>query len=112
MDETPAIPCANCERLHQQVQALEQAVATLTGQVQDLQAKLAASTKNSSNSSKPPSSDIVKPSKPACPDGQKRRCGAQPGHPKHDRPPFTPEQLNGGTFLHVQRPLPRLRPRR
>jgi transposase len=101
MDAKPATPCAQCERLQQQVQLLQQAVATLTAQVHDLQAKLAAATKNSSNSSKPPSSDLVKPPKPAPPDGQRRRRGAQPGHPKHDRPPFTTEQLNGGTFSHL-----------
>ena len=43
--------------------------------------------KNSSNSSKPPSSDIVKPKSKNHNKG-KRKIGAQPGHPKHERPPF------------------------
>jgi transposase len=49
-----------------------------------LEEKLAAATKNSSNSSKPPSSDIVKPPKPNLPSGKKRKQGAQPGHQKHE----------------------------
>lgn len=43
--------------------------------------------KNSSNSSKPPSSDIVKPESKKQNKG-KRKIGAQPGHPKHERPLF------------------------
>ena len=52
-----------------------------------LTAQLAAARKNSTNSSKPPSSDIVKPDqRPAVPEGQaKRTIGAQPGHPAHVR---------------------------
>ncbi len=41
--------------------------------------------KNSSNSSKPPSSDIVKPPKPTVKRGKKRRQGGQPGHVKYER---------------------------
>jgi transposase len=94
--------CPNCESLLQQVRMLQQTVAALTEQVRDLQAKLAAASKNSSTSSKPPSSDIVKPPPPTPPEGAPPRGrGAQPGHAKHDRPPFTPDQLNGGTFDHT-----------
>ena len=51
--------------------------------------------------SKPPSSDIVKPPKPAPPEGQeRRRIGGQPGHPKHERADFPPELINGGSFDH------------
>src|SRR5436305_314060 len=35
-----------------------------------------------------------KPKPPALPDGIKRTIGGQPGHPKHERPPFPPEQVN------------------
>ena len=47
-------------------------------------------------SSKPPSSDIVKPPKPKLPGGKgrKRRRGGQPGHPRHVRPLFPPEQVD------------------
>ena len=48
--------------------------------------------KNSSNSSKPPSSDIVKP--PAPGGNSKRKIGGQPGHVKHERQPFTPDQID------------------
>jgi len=60
-----------------------------------LEAQLAAARKHSGNSSKPPSSDIVKPPKDD-PQGQnkKRRRGGQPGHAKHERPEFPPEQID------------------
>jgi len=65
-----------------------------------LQAALAKAKKNSSNSSKPPSSDIVNPPpKSAGQGGGKRKRGGQPGHPRHQRPPFKPEEVNV-TWLH------------
>src|SRR5437868_1452478 len=57
---------------------------------------------NSSTSSKPPSSDIAKP-KPA-PDpvaSGPRTIGGQPGHPKHEREPFPPEQLTSSAEYHL-----------
>ena len=51
-----------------------------------LKQQLAAARKNSSTSSKPPSSDIVKPKNPRGKGGKKRRRGGQPGHPRHERP--------------------------
>jgi transposase len=61
---------------------LEARVAQLEGRVADLEAKLK---QNSSNSSKPPSSDppSVKRAPPRPKSGQKP--GGQPGHPKHER---------------------------
>jgi transposase len=74
-------------------------MATLRATVARLQEELAAARKDSSTSSKPPSSDIVKPPKPDPPEGQERRhIGGQPGHPKHEREPFPPESINGGSF--------------
>lgn len=64
--------------------------------IEELEAQLAKAKKTSRNSSKPPSSDITKPPSPApatTPDG-KRKQGAQPGHERHTRPEFTPEQIN------------------
>lgn len=50
------------------------------------QAELARARKNSSNSSKPPSSDIVKAKKPSSSGRhKKRKIGGQPGHSKHER---------------------------
>jgi transposase len=78
--------CPGCRRLEAIVEALRAEVASLREQ-------LAAALKNSSTSSKPPSSDIVKP-KPAPPDDSaKRSIGGQPGHPKHERELFTDEQV-------------------
>jgi len=57
------------------------------------EAELAKARKNSSNSSKPPSSDIVKPPK-APRTGKRRRRGGQEGHPLHERPPFPPEDID------------------
>src|SRR5438552_13154560 len=72
--------CPQCERLH--------------ARIAELEAQLAKAQKNSGNSSKPPSSDIVKPPQSdGNSTGKKRRRGGQPGHPRHERPAFTPEQL-------------------
>src|SRR5881398_2660240 len=94
--------CANCQRLQAQVEALNATVAQLQATLAQVQAQLAAARKDSSTSSKPPSSDIVKPPKPPPPKGQdKRRIGGQPGHPKHERVLFPPEQVNGGSHDYV-----------
>jgi transposase len=102
------IPCPNCRRLHAQLDAQKARLDALQAQldaqaatIAQLQAQLATARKDSSTSSKPPSSDIVKPPKPAPPEGQdQRRIGGQPGHPKHERVPFPPEAINGGSFEH------------
>src|SRR4030081_204019 len=91
-------PCANCERLQAQVDALTAIVAELQATLAQVQAQLAAARKDSSTSSKPPSSDIVKPPKPELPEGQeRRRIGGQPGHPKHERDAFPPESITGAS---------------
>jgi transposase len=69
-------------------------IETLTNRVAELENELAEARKNSSTSSKPPSSDIVKPKKPRRKDGKKRKRGGQPGHPRHERPKFPPEMVN------------------
>src|SRR3989338_3154224 len=58
-----------------------------------LKDKIARLEKNSSNSSKQPSSDIVKQPKPAPADGTKRKIGGQFGHSKSIRQPFAPEDV-------------------
>ena len=79
------------QRIIQQQQAR---IAELEKKVQELSAQVAHLSKNSANSSKPPSSDIVKPPKPPTKDGGKRHLGGQPGHPRHERTPFAPDQIN------------------
>ena len=72
------------------VVGLEAQVAALTARVADLEARL---DQNSSNSSKPPSSDgpHVQPAPPKPPSGKKR--GGQPGHPQHERVILPPDEV-------------------
>jgi transposase len=60
-----------------------------------LEEKIARLEKNSNNSSKPPSSDIVKPNKILRKvSRKKRKRGGQRGHRKFSRRPFEPEQVD------------------
>ena len=67
--------------------ALEQAILIeqLRDEIAMLKAKIATLEKNSKNSSKPPSSDIVKPPKPKDKERRKRKIGAQKGHKQNLR---------------------------
>jgi transposase len=67
-------------------------VDALLAEVSQLREQLVAAKKDSSTSSKPPSSDIVKPPRTDA-SSSPRRAGGQPGHPKHERTPFPPEQV-------------------
>lgn len=55
--------------------------------------KLARLSKTSINSSKPPSSDLVKQN-PKKENETKGKIGGQPGHPKHERKPFTQDDVH------------------
>jgi transposase len=99
--------CRNCERLGRRLAELEVQLASALARIAELEGQLAAARKDSSTSSKPPSSDIVKPplassGKPGRP--RKRRRGGQPGHPRHARPPFPPEQID--RTWNYERPEP------
>jgi transposase len=92
--------CFRCRRLQQQLDAQAAALKSLQDEVTRLQEKLAAAQKNSATSSKPPSSDLVKPPKPNLdPDAPPRSIGGQPGHAKHQRELFPPEQVTH-PFIH------------
>jgi hypothetical protein len=82
---------------------IEEAVAPLMARIAELEAEnerlkaeIAKLKRNSTTSSKPPSSDIVKPPRPPKSGGKrgKRRAGGQPGHTRHTRPAFPPEQVD------------------
>ncbi len=79
--------------LEKQVAELLKANAGLTEQVTRLTDKVAKLSKNSSNSSKPPSSDIVKPPKPKQSSGTPQQ-GGQPGHKGSNREPFRQDQID------------------
>jgi hypothetical protein len=81
---------------------LRQLVAKLTAQVQqqaerilELELALAKANKDSSTSSKPPSSDIFKPPVKKAPGTRKKRKrGGQPGHQLQLREPLPPERVH------------------
>ncbi len=81
-------------RLRQENEELRQENAPLREENTRLKQQLAAARKDSSTSSKPPSTDIVKPPKPPRTDGKKRKRGGQPGHEQHLRTPFPAEAID------------------
>jgi len=93
MSVTPPIPEALWAEVPPHVHAaLLAVIGRLEPRVADLEARLG---QDSSNSSKPPSSDPigVKRRPPRRPSG--RRRGGQPGHELHARPMVQPERLTG-----------------
>ena len=72
------------------IRVLEATIAELVVKVAELEARL---NQNSTNSSKPPSSDAphVKPAPPKPPSGKRR--GGQPGHPKAERTLLPPDEI-------------------
>jgi len=89
MAEPEKDECPNCKRLSARIAELEARLA-------ELESALAKALKNSATSSKPPSSDIVKPTARKGAKGKrgKRKPGGQPGHPRHERPPFADDELD------------------
>ncbi len=84
------------------IEELRALVAKLTAQLEaqskrigELELALAKAHKDSSTSSKPPSSDIVNPkSKKNLGPQTKPKLGAQRGHQRHLRQPLPPDQVN------------------
>ena len=79
--------------LEEQVKQRDERIAVLEKQFVELTDKVAKLSKNSSNSSKPPSSDITKPPRKKKNSGS-RNIGGQPGHSKHERPPFAKDDID------------------
>lgn len=73
---------------------LRQIVEDLTKRIAELELQLAKALKNSSNSSKCPSSDIVKPPKKKTDRRKKAKRGGQEGHKRKLREPLPPERVD------------------
>ena len=74
---------------------LSDTIESLQEKVRILEIKVAKLSKNSSNSSKRPSSDdITKPKSNKQQKKGKREIGGQPGHKKHERPLFSKEEID------------------
>lgn len=73
-------------------QEFQQQVHHLQARIVELEEKVAVLSRNSSTSSKPPSSDIVKP--PKSKSSVSGEQGGQKGHPGFWRNPFKPEQID------------------
>lgn len=86
------------EALTQQVELLTARIVELETENRQLRDKIARLEKNSSNSSKPPSSDIVDP-QPGRKKKKKRKIGGQKGHPKYTRPMFEADEIDR-TVVH------------
>ena len=83
------------EKQRQYIKLLEEKIQSMELYIAKLEERIAQLEKNSGNSSKPPSSDIVKPKKTTRKvSRKKRKRGGQQGHKKFTREPFEPEQVD------------------
>ena len=74
---------------------LTKQVESLLARIKQLENKIARLEKNSNNSSKPPSSDIVTPKRTVLKvSRKKRKRGGQPGHKKHSRKSFSTQEID------------------
>ncbi len=94
----PGASCTECVHLRALLEAALHRIAELEAEVRDLRGQL---TRNSSNSSTPPSADPPGAPKPVVKRPTGRQPGGQPGHPGHHRQRLPAERLN-----HVIRDVP------
>ena len=85
---------AEVEWLRSELARSDEVLLALQERIAELEIAVAKGKKNSRTSSKPPSSDIVKPPRGGGQGGAKGKIGAQKGHEKHTRPPFGPEAVS------------------
>jgi transposase len=86
----------NVRELLELIKTQVEIIKRLEARIRELEGEVARLKKDSGNSSKPPSSNIVKPKKAdKNKNGEKRKIGAQRGHKKHERLPFSDEQIDG-----------------
>jgi transposase len=83
--------CPECVHLRTLLEAALQRIAELEAEVRDLRGQL---TRNSSNSSIPPSTDPPGAPKPVVKRPTGRKPGGQPGHPGHHRQRLPAERVN------------------
>jgi hypothetical protein len=97
-EQAQAIYFAGCDAVVTHLCTLDAQVTAVQQQNQALQHKIALLSKDSSNSSKRPSSDdITKPKggkNNRGADAKNGKIGAQPGHERHTRPPYPPEAID------------------
>ena len=82
------------EKQAAEIEAFKGYIRVLERKIQLLEEQVAGLEKNSGNSSKPPSSDIVKPPKVLRRFGNKRKRGGQSGHKKFARQNFAPQDVD------------------
>lgn len=82
------------KKLTNQVALLLERIKQIEQENAMLKERIAQLERNSSNSSRPPSSDIVKPAKTFGRFGTKRQLGGQAGHTKFSRQQFSPDEVD------------------
>jgi len=87
------------EKQAAEIKTLKEIIKLLENKIRLLEEEIAVLRKNSSNSSKPPSSDIVKPPVITKTSLGKHKRGGQSGHRKYTRQPFKPEDVDE-TYEH------------
>jgi len=95
-------------RVMEENRQLRETVLFLNSKIDALQQEIARLKKNSRNSSKPPSSDIVKPHSHGTAQAKHgRKIGGQEGHPRQERAAFAPEDVD--RVIPYELPLARRR---